>query len=71
MTISIMAVIVWKLISYWGKIEDKSFTNVMKGCDLSSCIPYHGPEYFEESPTSDIESYFTGDVGNKYLTLGM
>ena len=67
-----MAVIVWKLISYWGKnTDEKSFTKLMKDCDLSSCIPYDGPEYFEESPISDIESYFTEDSIKKYITLGM
>merc|ERR1712079_587270 len=70
MTVSIMAVIVWKLISYWGKnTDEKSFTKLMKDCDLSSCIPYDGPEYFEESPISDIESYFTEDSSKKYITL--
>ena len=67
MTVSIMVVIVWKLISHWGKTEEKSFIELMKACNLSPCIPYNGPEYFENATT---ESYFEEEVANKYLTLG-
>ena len=62
-----MAVIAWKLITYWSKTKGKSFTDFMKECNLSPCIPYNGPEYFENAST---ESYFEEEAANKYLTLG-